>query len=450
MLARRMRSATGKRKTTGETMHDASPSDDLPGQMLPPPHSELPEVNLTPGPRTPYPRKTNLQVDLSCLTAFDGGPVSPGEEGGSQFVPSPTAMPSTCSSDAERVATPTSVSSAAPPVYPIFKAQTKTVYLIRHGESEYNAADAYYSKSFEEPFIFDAPLTYKGTMQVRPTTASHSAAFAIPTMNSLSASWSCQPHCDGDLTHHARSGLSYTVVYSRLRRLASHRELRSFVGGVNSDGCRAHIAGRDIAQARGLGPALRALPVNDIVWVTSPLTRAMQTCLLAMEASGRMPLAAADGGARAASCAPSAGTAQTQSGGEVRVGPITRQHTREQRPGATVHVLKDLAEHLATSGDVGRPRSTLQAAVPALATQLAALPHEEWWWAPAKNDHVTQRFGSREPKGAFRKRVGEFRQWVLSRPESNIVVFGHSTFFKELQGGHARRLANCELMKIRI
>ena len=190
--------------------------------------------------------------------------------------------------------------------------------------------------------------------------------------------------------------------------------------------------------------------MNDIVWVTSPLTRAMQTCLLAMEASGRVPLTAADVGVGAASCAPSACTTQRQSGGEVRVGPITRQHSREQRPGAAVHVLKDLAEHLATSGDVGRPRSALQAAVPALATQLAALPHEEWWWAPAKNDHATQRFGSREPKGAFRKRVGEFRQWVLSRPESNIVVFGHSTFFKELQGGHARRLANCELMKIRI
>jgi hypothetical protein len=179
MLARRMRSATGKRKTTGETMH-ASPSDDPPRQPLPPPHPGLRDVSLTPGPRTPYPRKTNLQVDLSCLAAFDGGPVSPGEEGGSQFVPSPTAKPSTCSSDAERVATPTSVSSAAPPVYPIFKAQTKTVYLIRHGESEYNAADAYYSKSFEEPSIFDAPLTHKGSMQVRPTTASHSAALAIP------------------------------------------------------------------------------------------------------------------------------------------------------------------------------------------------------------------------------------------------------------------------------
>lgn len=215
MLARRMRSATGKRKTTGETMHEASPSDDPPGQSLPPPHLELPDVSLTPGPRTPYPRKTNLQVDLSCLAAFDGGPVSPGEEGGSQYVPSPTAMPSTCSSDVERVATPTSVSSAVPPVYPIFKARTKTVYLIRHGESEYNAADSYHSKSFEEPFIFDAPLTHKGTMQVRPTMSSHSAALAIPMINSLSASSSCQSHGDSAVTRHARPGVGYTVLHSR-------------------------------------------------------------------------------------------------------------------------------------------------------------------------------------------------------------------------------------------
>jgi broad specificity phosphatase PhoE len=51
-------------------------------------------------------------------------------------------------------------------MYPIFKAHTKSVYLVRHGESEYNAADAYTSKSFEEPTIFDAPLTAKGSMQV--------------------------------------------------------------------------------------------------------------------------------------------------------------------------------------------------------------------------------------------------------------------------------------------
>ena len=46
-----------------------------------------------------------------------------------------------------------------------------------------------------------------------------------------------------------------------------------------------------VRQARALGTALRLLPTDDIVWATSPLTRAMQTCLLAMEAAGRSPLA---------------------------------------------------------------------------------------------------------------------------------------------------------------
>ena len=59
-----------------------------------------PQPSLTPGPRTPHPRKPGLVVDLECLDEWysSGAQLSPGEEGGSQFVPSPTklGMHSTC------------------------------------------------------------------------------------------------------------------------------------------------------------------------------------------------------------------------------------------------------------------------------------------------------------------------------------------------------------------
>lgn len=40
-----------------------------------------------------------------------------------------------------------------------------------------------------------------------------------------------------------------------------------------------------------------------------------------------------------------------------------------------------IAEHCATSGDVGRPASQLATHFPALADQLAELP-EQWWYNP--------------------------------------------------------------------
>jgi hypothetical protein len=45
-----------------------------------------------------------------------------------------------------------------------------------------------------------------------------------------------------------------------------------------------------------------------------------------------------------------------------------------------------IAEHCATSGDVGQPASQLAAQFPGLAAQLAELP-ETWWFNPAPEEH---------------------------------------------------------------
>jgi broad specificity phosphatase PhoE len=75
------------------------------------------------------------------------------------------------------------------------------LHLVRHGESEYNAACGAPGSSWDEPLIFDAPLSPLGR-----------------------------------------------------------------------------------AQASALGPALAALVSTNALWVASPLTRAIQTCLLVRRA----------------------------------------------------------------------------------------------------------------------------------------------------------------------
>lgn len=51
--------------------------------------------------------------------------------------------------------------------FPIFRSKKdcKIVYLIRHGESEFNAACSARGSSWEDPLLFDARLTCKGKSQ---------------------------------------------------------------------------------------------------------------------------------------------------------------------------------------------------------------------------------------------------------------------------------------------
>ena len=42
------------------------------------------------------------------------------------------------------------------------------------------------------------------------------------------------------------------------------------------------------------------------------------------------------------------------------------------------------------------------------------------------------------------ERIHNFTQWLLSRPETTIVVVGHGTFFKHLTGAE-REMDNCEV-----
>ncbi|KAK9836142.1 hypothetical protein WJX81_004420 [Elliptochloris bilobata] len=214
---------------------------------------------------------------------------------------------------------------ASPKLFPIFrpKTQWKTLHIVRHGESEYNAATSV-ARDFRDPQIYDPRLTDKGRRQA----AKLAAQLKVP---------------------------------------------------------------------------------EGALWVVSPLTRAVETFLLARRRLGVTP---------------------------------SRDLAAGAALPAKVVVRSELAEHLATTGDIGLPATTLRHRFPLLCEAAAELP-ERWWFAPEANDVAAKRFGRAEPRKHMQERVGQFRRWVQARPEQVIVAIGHSCMFRELTGG-GRHLKNCE------
>ena len=227
------------------------------------------------------------------------------------------------------------------PLFPLFRplSQRKTVHILRHGESEFNAATAAAGSGFADPLIFDAPLTARGRAQA--------------------------------------------------------------------------------TRARATLASLRLPP--DALWVVSPLTRALETWVLACPVAHRV----GGGGEKTTTASPHASSAA--------------------QPPFRVVVRADLAEHLATAGDVGTPASTLRESWPALTAAGAFddLP-ERWWHAPHANCAAGRRLTACEPRRALTARVGGFRRWLQSVPERVVVCVGHSTHFGALAGGGGR-LKNCEV-----
>ncbi|CAK0787515.1 hypothetical protein CVIRNUC_010735 [Coccomyxa viridis] len=224
---------------------------------------------------------------------------------------------------------------AAPPqrLFPIFrpKSQWKVLHVIRHGESEYNAATSL-GMDFSDPQIFNPKLTEKGRRQ----------AISLRT---------------------------------KLEKLAK---------------------------------------LDGAVWVTSPLTRAMETFLLSCPKRHLL----------------ASGPSQAADSARIKVA-----------------IRPELTEHLVTTGDIGMPRTWLTERFPELRAFMEGMA-ERWWFAPEHNDPMRQVFKKTEPKKSLQERVGLFRCWVQAQPEQVIVAFGHSSMIKELAGG--KRLRNCELLTMQL
>ena len=122
---------------------------------------------------------------------------------------------------------------------------------------------------------------------------------------------------------------------------------------------------------------------------------------------------------------------------------------RHEAWGRSVIVRPEITEKLSCSGDIGRTKLELIEDVPILAQSLSKLPDKSWWWDTneKRNDAGEKMFNSNEPARVFQRRVSKFKQWILSHPSTTFVVFGHSTFFKEMVG---RSLKNCEVASIQL
>lgn len=280
--------------------------------------------------------------------------------------------------------------------FPIFSKGQKTVHLVRHGQSTYNEAISG-PGSWEEPKIFDARLTELG-----------------------------------------------------------------------------------IKQAKELGKFLSELP-QDAVWITSPLTRAMETCVYGREAM--YAFTSSSLATEAEKNSPDENAAPTNNNDSNNInsdGNITsnrrslsassrkkastkkkvatlkdqeeeRENAKQRHEtwGRSVIVRPEITEKLSCSGDIGRTKLELIEDIPIFAQSLSKLPDKSWWWDTneKRNDAAEKMFNSNEPTRVFQRRVNKFKQWILSHPSTTFVVFGHSTFFKEMVG---RSLKNCEVASIQL
>lgn len=146
-------------------------------------------------------------------------------------------------------------------------------------------------------------------------------------------------------------------------------------------------------QARAAATEFQALPRVDLA-LTSPLTRAARTCLLALPMSGS-----------------------------------TRARIYEVCP--------IMAEHLEASCDIGRTPDELRLDFPELNFQ--GLP-DVWWYVPEehaagitpnKSRGLFKDDGRREPRSSFCVRVDAFARLLASREEATIAAFAHADFFHE-------------------
>lgn len=130
----------------------------------------------------------------------------------------------------------------------------------------------------------------------------------------------------------------------------------------------------------------------DLV-VTSPFTRAVQTCLGAFSGRGL---------------------------------PIIVEASHRERLGA--------------SCDVGRSPRLLARDFPELEFDHLDDP---WWYV---EDNVDGPWAD-EPLDVLDERIATFRTWLAARPEKRIAVVGHSMFFHAMTG-HV--FANCEVLALEI
>ena len=322
-------------------------------------------------------------------------------------------------------------------MFPLFRRRDslKRLYIVRHGESAYNAAMHARGSSWADPMIFDAPLTELGRSQVGRWRGLMGGGWESAVRSAACCCCCCW------ISVPSPALLLLPLPPSHLPPLIPSTPT-------------AHMA---CTQAAALRKELAALGLPpDTLWVTSPLQRAMQTLLLALPCGqlGHSVGSSSGGGGGCggaahggdggegrenSSAVPNGGGGSSGggSGGGGGAPEVVVLHTITEKVGRAAALqcafgcsvstprcritchrclrrrCHRLATHMhrrlpaclparpqvVTSGDIGHPASELRRRFPQLDAQLATLP-ELWWYSPPDkpNCAVQQRFGSHESK----------------------------------------------------
>ena len=431
-------------------------------------------------------RQTPTRLTSMDPSAYDDVALSPGELGGSQYIMSPghelassLQRSESTMSDGRTAAAADDVAAASNQrLFPIFVRGRKVVHLVRHGQSTYNEAISG-PGSWDEPNIFDAPLTKLGVRQARGLG---------PFLSKLpkDAVWVTSPLTRAMETcvHGYKSSLE--VAAAQRRKAAAMSEaagggVGKSVGGEGKPpsgraaGGKSRLSRGGEKDARGEtrtfsfpkesdenggvdersvardAPAPAPARADDPGLVARGIGGGGVDLLLRGESSR---FSETNGACDEQTPAPATLRRLGSDCGELGTDAVGASPSETLEPdaaemsswGERVIVHPHLSEKLATSGDIGRCKGVLMNEFPLLGLSLSRLPGDVWWYNRPHhpNDAERQLFQSHEPTAKFKERVATFRHWLMSREDKTFVVFGHSTFFKELVGGN-RSLKNCEV-----
>ena len=180
---------------------------------------------------------------------------------------------------------------------------------------------------------------------------------------------------------------------------------------------------RQVEELRSTVQGLNGIASKVQLVVTSPLSRAIDTCLGAFFS--------------------------TEDDDDTNT---TTDNTATRLYGQRPLVCALPRERLDTSGDIGMPVSELQDKYLDrlnLSELIQTQQPEAWWYDQGDVPKEGARFIRRESKKRTKERVKEFCIWLNNRPETCIAVVGHSSYIKLLTK-MSRKLNNCEIKRFDI
>ena len=109
----------------------------------------------------------------------------------------------------------------------------------------------------------------------------------------------------------------------------------------------------------------------------------------------------------------------------------------------------ELREWVDTLGDIGTAKSKLIQTYNVKQARNVdfSIIQDEFWW----NQNIETNKGKiiKESKENVQHRISAFKHWILQREENNILVIGHSRYFREFVGAMFK-LNNCGMMKVEL